>query len=84
LHQVAGLKTIIVDVEPYAAEAAFEQVRSQLPGGALDQCVALIDIGATVMNVNVMRNDQSVYTRDQANRRCTINPNDSKHLWSVS
>jgi type IV pilus assembly protein PilM len=63
--QVAGLKTIIVDVEPYAAEAAFEQVRSQLPGGALDQCVALIDIGATVMNVNVMRNDQSVYTRDQ-------------------
>jgi type IV pilus assembly protein PilM len=63
--QVAGLKTIIVDVEPYAAEAAFEQVRSQLPGGALDQCVALIDIGATVMNVNVMRNEQSVYTRDQ-------------------
>ena len=63
--QVAGLKTIIVDVEPYAAEAAFEQVRLQLPGGAIDQCVALIDIGANVMNVNVIRNDQSVYTRDQ-------------------
>lgn len=63
--QVAGLKTIIVDVEPYAAEAAFEQVRTQLPGGGQDQCVALIDIGATVMNVNVMRNEQSVYTRDQ-------------------
>lgn len=63
--QAAGLKTIIVDVEPYAAESAFEQVRMQLPGGALDQCIALIDIGATVMNVNVIRNDQSVYTRDQ-------------------
>ena len=63
--QVAGLKTIIVDVEPYAAESAYEQVRAQLPGGGTDQCIALIDIGANVMNVNVMRNDQSVYTRDQ-------------------
>jgi type IV pilus assembly protein PilM len=63
--QIAGLKTVVVDVETYAAEAAFEQIRGQLPGEALDQCVALIDIGAAVMNVNVMRNDQSVYTRDQ-------------------
>ena len=63
--QAAGLKTIVVDVEPYAAEAAFEQVRSQLPGGAEDQCIALVDIGANVMNVNVLRNGQSVYMRDQ-------------------
>lgn len=63
--QAAGLKTIVVDVEPYAAEAAFEQVRSQLPGGAADQCIALVDIGANVMNVNVLRNGQSVYMRDQ-------------------
>ncbi len=63
--QAAGLKVIVVDVEPYAAEMAFDQIRSQLPGGATDQCVALVDIGAHVMNVNVMRNGQSVYTRDQ-------------------
>jgi len=63
--QAAGLKAIVVDVEPYAAEAAFEQVQAQLPGGAVDQCVALVDIGVSVMNVNVMRNGQSVYTRDQ-------------------
>ena len=63
--QAAGLKTIVVDVEPYAAEAAFEQVRTQLPGGATDQCIALVDIGANVMNVNVLRNGQSVYMRDQ-------------------
>jgi type IV pilus assembly protein PilM len=63
--QAAGLKTIVVDVEPYASEAAFEQVRSQLPGGATDQCIALVDIGANVMNVNVLRNGQSVYMRDQ-------------------
>jgi type IV pilus assembly protein PilM len=63
--QAAGLKTIVVDVEPYAAEAALASICTQLPGGALDQCVALVDIGSNIMNVNVLRNSQSVYTRDQ-------------------
>lgn len=63
--QAAGLRTVVMDVEPYAAEAAFEQIRSQLPGGAADQCIAVVDIGASVMNVNVLRNGQSVYARDQ-------------------
>jgi type IV pilus assembly protein PilM len=63
--QQAGLKTVIMDVEPYAAEVAFEQISMQLPDAATDKCVALIDIGASVMNVNVLRNGESVYSRDQ-------------------
>lgn len=63
--EMAGLKTIVVDVEPYAAEAAFELISSQLPDGAKDQCVALVDIGENVMNMNVLRNGSSVYMRDQ-------------------
>lgn len=63
--QLAGLKTVVVDVEPFAAEMAFDQIRMQLPDRAEDKCVALIDIGASVMNVNVLRNGQSVYSRDQ-------------------
>jgi type IV pilus assembly protein PilM len=63
--QAAGLKVAVVDVEPYAAETAFSQIRAQLPDNAEDKCVALIDVGATVMNVNVLRNGQSIYTRDQ-------------------
>jgi type IV pilus assembly protein PilM len=63
--QMAGLKVVVVDVEPYAAEAAFEQIRQQLPDGAVDQCIALVDIGSTVMNINVLRNGQSLYMRDQ-------------------
>ena len=63
--QLAGLKTVVMDVEPYAAEVAFEQIRMQLPDTATDKCVALIDIGASVMNVNVLRNGESVYSRDQ-------------------
>jgi type IV pilus assembly protein PilM len=63
--QAAGLKALIVDVESYAAESAFAQLSAQLPGGAQDKCVGLVDIGANVMNVNVLRNGQSVYSRDQ-------------------
>ncbi|MBI3480687.1 MAG: pilus assembly protein PilM [Nitrosomonadales bacterium] len=63
--QACGLKVVVMDVEPYAAETAFEQIRAQLPDEAVDKCVALIDIGANVMNVNVLRNGQSVYSRDQ-------------------
>jgi len=63
--QASGLKALVMDVEPFAAEMAFEQISAQLPDGALDKCVALVDIGASVMNVNVLRNGQSVYSRDQ-------------------
>jgi type IV pilus assembly protein PilM len=63
--QVAGLRALVVDVEPYAAEMAFGQILAQLPEGAEDKCVALVDIGSNVMNVNVLRNGQSVYSRDQ-------------------
>jgi type IV pilus assembly protein PilM len=63
--QAAGLKAIIVDVEPYAAEAALAHICTQLPGGAVNQCVALVDIGMNTMNVNVLHNRQSVYSRDQ-------------------
>ena len=63
--QTAGLKVSVMDVEPYAAEAAFEQVALQLPDGAVDQCIALVDIGTHVMNVNILRNGQSLYQRDQ-------------------
>lgn len=61
----AGLKAVVVDVETYAAESAFAHITAQLPGGANDLCIALVDIGANVMNINVLRNGQSVYTRDQ-------------------
>lgn len=63
--QSAGLKAMVMDMEPYAAEAAFEQIAQQLPEGAVDQCVALVDIGSNVMNINVLRNGQSIYMRDQ-------------------
>lgn len=62
----AGLKALVMDVESYAQQSALALVVQQLPNGGKDQNIAVVDIGANVMNVTVLRNDQSVYTREQA------------------
>jgi len=64
--EAAGLKPVVMDVESYAAQAAFELIEKQLPDGGRDQILALVEIGANVMNVTVLKNDQSIYTREQA------------------
>ncbi|HEX6319640.1 MAG TPA: pilus assembly protein PilM [Burkholderiales bacterium] len=62
----AGLKALVMDVESFAQQAALGLVVQSLPGAGKDQNVAVVDVGANVMNVTVLRNDQSVYTREQA------------------
>ena len=62
----AGLKSVVVDVESFAMQASFDLVKAQFQDGGKDQNVALVDVGANVMNVTVLRNDQTVYTREQA------------------
>jgi type IV pilus assembly protein PilM len=64
--EAAGLKAAVMDVESYAIQTAFDMIKKQFPNDGLDQNVALVDIGANVMNVTVLRNDQTVYTREQA------------------
>lgn len=54
--EAAGLKAVIVDVESLAIESALELVCRQLPRGGADQVIALVDIGASVMNVTMFRN----------------------------
>ena len=62
----AGLKPLVMDVESFAQQTALSIVVQSLPEGAKDKNVAIVDVGANVMNVTVLRNDQSVYTREQA------------------
>lgn len=64
--QTAGLKTVVVDVESLAIESAFDLVSHQFLAGGSDKVVALIDVGALVMNVTVLRGGQQVYSREQA------------------
>ena len=62
----AGLKAVVMDVESYAALAAFDLISRQLPEGGKGQIVALVDIGANVMSLTVLRDGQQLYGREQA------------------
>jgi type IV pilus assembly protein PilM len=60
-----GLKTVVMDVEAYATQTAFELIEKGLPQQGKDQNVAIFDIGSNLMTVTVMRNGQSLYAREQ-------------------
>ena len=62
----AGLKVAIMDMDTYATEAAYALASTQLSNNGRNQTVMIIDIGATTMHINVLHDNQSVYTREQA------------------
>ncbi|MCL4470420.1 MAG: pilus assembly protein PilM [Gammaproteobacteria bacterium] len=61
----AGLKALVLDVESFATQTAYELIAPQLPESGHDQMIAIVDIGSTMIHVNVLLNNQSVYTREQ-------------------
>ncbi|MCK9381025.1 MAG: pilus assembly protein PilM [Sulfuritalea sp.] len=64
--EVAELKPVVMDVEAYATQAAYELVIKQLPRDGVGQIVALVDVGASAMKVSIMKDDQQLYAREQA------------------
>lgn len=62
----AGMKPQVVDIETYAMENACSLITEHMPGGGLEKTIAVLDIGSTTTNINVLHNNQSVYTRDHA------------------
>jgi type IV pilus assembly protein PilM len=62
----AGLKPMVMDVESYATQAAFELIAPTLLANGRDQNVALVDIGAHATHLYVLRNNQFLFARDQA------------------
>jgi type IV pilus assembly protein PilM len=75
----SGLKPLIVDVEAYALENTFhllpkpkrllstpQQEDSRLAGDTRDgKLIALVDMGATITTVYILRGDQVVFIREQ-------------------
>ncbi len=55
----AGRVPAIVDVDAFALQNAYEANY-----GARDAIVALLNIGASAININIVRGDQSLFTRD--------------------
>ena len=62
--ELGGLTPRVMDVEAFAIENAFALLADQLiaPRGGL---IALIDSGATMTTLNVLRNGRTIYSREQ-------------------
>ena len=58
--QTAGLKVIIMDLDSFALETMYEANYDFEEGDT----VALINIGASMTNINVVKNGASIFTRD--------------------
>jgi type IV pilus assembly protein PilM len=66
LAEAAGLKAVILDVESYASRLATGRLIEQLPGQGQDAVVALFEVGAFTTSMQVLRNQEVLYERDQA------------------
>ncbi len=66
LAEAAGLKAVILDVESYASRLAAARLIAQLPGQGRDVVVALFEVGAFTTSMQVLRNQDVLYDRDQA------------------
>ena len=58
IHE-AGLVPTVIDVDAFAVENAFE-LNYELP----DETIALVNVGASTVNINVLRNGITAFTRD--------------------
>ncbi|MBI1999925.1 MAG: type IV pilus assembly protein PilM [candidate division NC10 bacterium] len=58
----AGLQAVVVDVDAFALQNAFE-IASDLDR---EQVVGLVNLGAAVMNINILQGGVSEFTRDSA------------------
>ena len=59
-----GFTPQVIDIETYAMENAFGLIAQNMPGGGMEKTVAIFDIGATTMSLNVIHSNRSVYSRD--------------------
>jgi type IV pilus assembly protein PilM len=62
--ELGGLTAKVVDVEAFAMENAYKLIADQLAVQA-DAVVAVIDIGATMTTLIVLKNQRTIYSREQ-------------------
>lgn len=62
---IGGLKTKIMDIEPYTVEHAFSLFADQIDNQGAGKTVAIVDVGATMTSLNVIYDRNLIYTREQ-------------------
>ncbi|WP_348523057.1 pilus assembly protein PilM [Delftia sp. PS-11] len=66
LAEAAGLKPVIIDIEPHASRLAAGRLIERLPNQGANALVALFEVGAFTTSMQILRNDEVLYDRDQA------------------
>jgi len=66
LAEAAGLKPLVVDVESYASRLAAGRLIENLPDRGRGTIVALFEVGALTTSMQVIRDEEVLYERDQA------------------
>ena len=66
LAEAAGLKPVVVDVESYASRLAAARLIEDMPQNGVDTLVALFEIGSHTTSMQVIKNEEVLYERDQA------------------
>jgi len=62
--ELGGLTAKVVDVEAFAMENAYKLIADQLAVHA-DSVVAVVDVGATMTTLIVLKNQRTIYSREQ-------------------
>lgn len=64
LAELSGLTLKIVDVAGFAAKRAVQRMIDRLPGSTRTLCVGVFDFDASITNLSVYRDDETIYERD--------------------
>lgn len=62
--ELAGMVAKVIDVEAFAMENAYKLIADQLTVHA-DAVVAVVDVGATMTTLIVLKNQRTIYSREQ-------------------
>lgn len=66
LAEAAGLNLVVLDIESYASRLAAQRLIAALPGHGAGCTVAVFEIGANTISMQVVHDDEVLYERDQA------------------
>ncbi|MCX7229243.1 MAG: pilus assembly protein PilM [Burkholderiales bacterium] len=66
IAEMAGLRPVVIDVEPFAARTSIDHVTRFLPSQGEGMILAVFDIGQSTTNLTVVLNGQTVFEREQS------------------
>ncbi|MBN1833573.1 MAG: type IV pilus assembly protein PilM [Deltaproteobacteria bacterium] len=63
LLQLSGLNPVVLDVDAFSAQNAFEMASGE---GEISGCYAIVNVGAEELGINAVKNGSSIFTRDSS------------------